>query len=133
MSSYTDLKPPLVAHFVWHPNDHDRVYPLIEKFRKYLTRDIKKPFSRELNIPTFLYMSSDIRGVPSSIPGGSGLHNVVFLFVSHNMVSQDKKWKSYIDSIHKSVLLVLHKSLMNLGLLQLDKLMVLIESLLQSL
>jgi hypothetical protein len=106
MSSYTDLKPPLVAHFVWHPNDHDRVYPLIEKFRKYLTRDIKKPFSRELNIPTFLYMSSDIRGVPSSIPWGSGLHNVVFLFVSHNMVSQDKKWKSYIDSIHKSLTII---------------------------
>lgn len=106
MSNYTDLKPPLVAHFVWHPNDHNKAYPLIEKFRRYLTRDIDRPFSRELNIPTFLYMSSDVRGVPSSIPGELGVHNVVFLFVGHDMVSQDKKWKSYIDSIHKSFTII---------------------------
>lgn len=54
----------------------------------------------------FFYISSDVRGVPSSIPEELGVYNVVFLFVSHNMVSQDKKWKNYIDSIHKSLTII---------------------------
>lgn len=106
MFNYTDLKPPLVAHFVWHPNDHDKAYPLIKKFRRYLTRDIDRPFSRELNIPTFLYMSSDVQDFPSSIPRELGAHNVVFLFVGHDMVSQSRKWTSYIGSIHKSLTII---------------------------
>lgn len=47
------ITPPLAVHFIWHPNDNENIYSTMIEFRRYLTRDIDRPFSRELNIPTF--------------------------------------------------------------------------------
>lgn len=91
------ITPPLAAHFVWHPNDSEAIYPLIQIFRRYLTRDIDRPFSRELNIPTFLYSSRQPSEPPADTPKNLAKSNVVFLFLStHTLINE--KWKGYIDS-----------------------------------
>lgn len=64
----TQITPPLAVHFIWHPDDKGNIYSTMMEFRRYLTRDIDRPFSRELNIPTFLYSSRKPKIPPSSIP-----------------------------------------------------------------
>ncbi|MFU2090178.1 TIR domain-containing protein [Avibacterium avium] len=90
--------PPLAVHFVWHLNDENTIFSIIRKFREYLTRDIDKPFSRELNIPTFLYSSCQDNQPPAHTPEKLAQSNVIFLFLStHTLVNED--WKTYVDSI----------------------------------
>ena len=45
------ITPPLAVHFVWHHADNESFKKYCQPFRKFLTRDIERPFSRELNIP----------------------------------------------------------------------------------
>ncbi len=91
------ITPPLAIHFIWHPRDTD-IIPVIKKFRQYLTRDIDKPFSREINIPTFLYSSLIDKRPPASYPNKLALRDIIFLFTSKNtlMISE---WKQYIENI----------------------------------
>ncbi|QPB41912.1 TIR domain-containing protein [Rodentibacter haemolyticus] len=91
------ITPPLAAHFVWHPNDSEAINPIIQKFRRYLTRDIDRPFSRELNIPTFLYSSRQPSEPPANAPKNLAKSNVVFLFLSTQTLINEK-WKEYVDS-----------------------------------
>lgn len=90
------IVPPLAVHFVWHPNDN--INTTIMDFRRYLTRDIDRPFSRELNIPTFLYSSQKRSHPPSNSPKKLAKKDVIFLFLSANtlMISS---WKEYINSL----------------------------------
>lgn len=90
------IVPPLAVHFVWHPNDN--INTTIMDFRRYLTRDIDRPFSRELNIPTFLYSSQKRLHPPSNSPKKLAKKDVIFLFLSANtlMISS---WKEYINSL----------------------------------
>ena len=98
------IKPPLAVHFVWHPNDHDQHYPNIRKFREYLTRDIDRPFSRELNIPTFLYSSRNHQIVPKNLQQ-LAQKDLVFLFLSrHTLIN--KEWDDYINSISTDFLII---------------------------
>ena len=98
------IKPPLAVHFVWHPNDHDQHYPNISKFRQYLTRDIDRPFSRELNIPTFLYSSRNHQIAPQKLQT-LAQKNLVFLFLSrHTLIN--KEWNNYIGSISTDFLII---------------------------
>ncbi|MCJ8161998.1 TIR domain-containing protein [Acinetobacter zhairhuonensis] len=90
-------RPPLAINFVWHPDDHSTHFQNITKFRQYLTRDIDRPFSRELNIPTFLYSSRNIRIVPNQIKKWAK-KNIVFLFLSENTLI-NSNWNEYIENI----------------------------------
>lgn len=58
--------PPLAVHLIWgsknyayysegHEDYLDKISKFVLEFRKYLTRDPEKQFSRTLDIPTFLY------------------------------------------------------------------------------
>ena len=90
------IVPPLAVHFVWHPNDN--INTTIMDFRRYLTRDIDRPFSRELNIPTFLYSSQKLLQPPSNLPKKLAKKNVIFLFLSANTL-MIPSWKEYINSL----------------------------------
>lgn len=59
------FKPPIAVHFIWHPSDNEAVEPIIDAASKYLSRDINRPFSRNLNIPIFFYSSSSPNVVPN--------------------------------------------------------------------
>ncbi len=98
------IKPPLAIHFVWHPNDHNQYYPNISKFRQYLTRDIDRPFSRELNIPTFLYSSRNHQIVPRELQK-IAQKDLVFLFLSrHTLIN--KEWVNYINDISSDFIII---------------------------
>ena len=90
------IVPPLAVHFVWHPNDN--INTTIMDFRRYLTRDIDRPFSRELNIPTFLYSSQKRSHSPSNFPKKLAKKDVIFLFLSANTL-MIPSWKEYINSL----------------------------------
>ena len=90
------IVPPLAVHFVWHPNDN--INTIIMDFRRYLTRDIDRPFSRELNIPTFLYSSQKRSHPPSNSPKKLAKKDVIFLFLSANTL-MIPSWKEYINSL----------------------------------
>ncbi|WP_373700751.1 TIR domain-containing protein [Neisseria dentiae] len=90
--------PPLAAHFIWHPDDEDAIFPVICAFRRYLTRDIERPFSRELNIPTFLYSTRQPLLAPITPPAKLAQRDVVFLFLSTNTL-MNEAWKNYIDNL----------------------------------
>ena len=93
--------PPLAAHFVWHPNDQNKYSVLILEFRRYLTRDIDRPFSRELNIPTFFYSSSSEEEPPLNYPIKLAQRNVIFICLSRNTLI-NTKWTEYISSLETS-------------------------------
>lgn len=91
------IKPPLAVHFIWHPDDDEDIRSLIMDFRRYLTRDIDRPFSRELNIPTFLYSSRNPKATPSK-PEKLAERDVIFLFVSCNTL-MNSSWNNYINNL----------------------------------
>lgn len=99
-----NIKPPLAIHFVWHPDDHEKHYSNISKFREYLTRDIDRPFSRELNIPTFMYSSSNSQALPRPLKI-LAQNDLVFLFLSENTLIDDK-WAKYISHIEEAFHLI---------------------------
>ena len=92
------ITPPLAVHFIWHPNDNENIYSTMIEFRRYLTRDIDRPFSRELNIPTFLYSSRKPKTPPSSIPQKLATKDVIFLFISSNTL-MNPDWEDYQSKI----------------------------------
>ncbi|MDO7442668.1 TIR domain-containing protein [Acinetobacter baumannii] len=89
--------PPLAISFVWHPDDHAVHFKNISKFRQYLTRDIDRPFSRELNIPTFLYSSRNTDIIPNPLKKWA-TKNLVFLFLSKNTLISEN-WNTYFENI----------------------------------
>lgn len=94
----TLYKPPLAVHIIWHPSDSDIVDPILEAASKYLSRDIARPFSRNLNIPIFLYSSNSPTIVPVDFPEALAARNVIFVFTSINTRGHDS-WNDYIRSL----------------------------------
>lgn len=94
------VNPPIAIHFIWHPFDHEEHYQIIDKVRQYLTRDIDRPFSRELNIPTFLYSSRTDKKKPKSLKKLAE-NDLVFLFLSENTLI-NCSWNDYINEIPSS-------------------------------
>lgn len=98
------IKPPLAIHFIWHSDDHIRHYSNISAFRKYLTRDIDRPFSRELNIPTFLYSSRNSKTPPKNVEK-LAKKDLIFLFLSENTLICDV-WNEYINNINTGISII---------------------------
>ena len=118
-NSYKKFIPPLAVHLVWASEDFryhykpdceklDIVSRMILKFRKYLTQDNEKPFSGELNVPTFLYCSNNPKNPPDISLKEGAEYNVVFIFtdwrmIECNMVSKDGengiKWNNYVKNM----------------------------------
>lgn len=91
-------QPPLAVHFIWHPSDCILVDPILEAVSTHLTRNIDRPFSRNLNIPLFLYSSDSPNIVPSDFPQAIAQRNVLFVFTSVNTRGNDS-WNEYISSL----------------------------------
>lgn len=89
---------PLVIHFIWHPDDAQSITPLLHSVKKMLARDADRPFSRELNIPTFFWnkINKDIFTKGSHYVGSKTIY---FLFVSTNTKGDDE-WKSFYEGLH---------------------------------
>lgn len=128
-NSYKKFIPPLAVHLVWASEDFryhykpdceklDIVSRMILKFRKYLTQDNEKPFSRELNVPTFLYCSNNPKNPPDISLKEGAEYNVVFIFtdwrmIECNMVSKDGengiKWNNYVKNMPSMFPNILHE------------------------
>ncbi|EPF5869368.1 TIR domain-containing protein [Morganella morganii] len=98
------IKPPLAVHFIWHSDDYQKHYSNISEFRRYLTRDIDRPFSRELNVPTFMYSSRSSKTLPKQLKR-LATKDLVFLFLSENTLIDDV-WGTYINNIGKEFYLI---------------------------
>lgn len=94
----TSCKPPLAVHIIWHPSDSDMVDPILDATSRYLSRDIARPFSRNLNIPIFFYSSNSPAIVPGDFPQARASRNVIFVFTSVNTRGHDS-WNDYIRSL----------------------------------
>lgn len=90
---------PLAIYFVWHPDDSEIIKPLVDYILKYFQRDIKKPFSRNINLPVFFRTSSNQK-IPKEVES-LAQKQIIFCFSSINVTS-DEKWKEYYDTFHKS-------------------------------
>ncbi|MGA3118654.1 MAG: hypothetical protein ABSF90_30050 [Syntrophobacteraceae bacterium] len=91
-------KPPLAVHIIWHPSDNVTAGPILEAASKHLSRDISRPFSRNLNIPIFFYSSNSPVIVPGAFPKELAARNVMFVFTSVNTRGHDS-WNDYIQSL----------------------------------
>lgn len=94
----SQYKPPIAVHFVWHPSDNDVVDPILEAVSKSLSRDINRPFSRNLNIPLFFYSSNSPTVVPNDFPQELAARNVLFVFTSVNTAGRPT-WNDYINNL----------------------------------
>jgi len=94
----SQFKPPLAAHFIWHPSDNEAVEPIIDAASKYLSRDINRHFSRNLNIPIFFYSTNSPNDVPNDFPQELAARNVLFVFTSVNTRGR-ATWNDYINSL----------------------------------
>lgn len=94
----TPYKTPIAVHIIWHPSDCDTVDPILEAASKYLSRDIARPFSRNLNIPIFFYSSNSPAIVPGDFPEALAARNVIFVFTSVNTRGHNS-WNDYIRSL----------------------------------
>lgn len=102
----TTFVPPLAVHLIWGSKDYayyseghedylDKISKFVLEFRKYLTRDPDKQFSRTLDIPTFLYCNDNPKKLPKLKKVAK--KDIVFFFVTPDMVR--KEWDNYIDEI----------------------------------
>ncbi|WP_426976848.1 TIR domain-containing protein [Acinetobacter johnsonii] len=89
------ITPPLAAYFIWHESDQKAFDEVCGDFRSYLTRDIDRPFSRELNIPTFFYSGCDH---PPKQPNYLAQNNVIFICLSRNTLG-NALWRSFLNNI----------------------------------
>lgn len=101
MTISTQNLPPLAVHFVWHPSDNENIFDVISEFRRYITRDTDRPFSREINIPTFLYSSRNPSNPPKNTPPKLADKNVVFVFTSGQTLTEPS-WVDYFNRLDVS-------------------------------
>ncbi len=95
--------PPLAVHLIWGSKDYayysegyedylDKMSKFVLEFRKYLTRDPDKQFSRTLDIPTFLYCNDKPEHLPKLKKVAE--KDIVFFFVTPEMIC--KEWNEYL-------------------------------------
>lgn len=85
---------PLSIHFVWHLSNNDELFESIEHCANSINRDLDKPYSRTIKIPTF-FNTATIDAVPNDIIELSE-KTIIFVFISKNIVA-DNKWHPFID------------------------------------
>lgn len=88
---------PLVLHFIWHPDDAEKITPLLQSIKKMLARDTDRPFSRELNIPVFFWNTIE-KDVFLNLSPYSGKKVLIFPFISINTNGNDE-WKAFYKSL----------------------------------
>lgn len=89
----------LVIHFVCHKDDLSKASPLVDGLYSIFSRNPNFPFSRELNIPIFVWQNA---GFAEKILAGDrcGAKTVVFVFTSGRSCIDDA-WTRGLNRINK--------------------------------
>lgn len=92
-------KQPLSVVFVWNLADNKVVKPILEHCSNLLSRDIRNPFSRSINLPIFYYTTLE-KGVPESFDHLNSDKIIIFAFISKEVIIQSE-WTNYIHNLNK--------------------------------
>lgn len=94
----TKFTQPLSILFIWHPCDEQIVKPQFDHCYSLMSRDVKKPFSRSMNLPLFYCINSS--NIQKSLSFQSE-KIIVFIFLSKEIVA-DEKWINSLKDIPNS-------------------------------
>lgn len=90
---------PLSVVFIWNPADNKIVKPILQYCSKLLSRDVKNPFSRSINLPIFYYTTLK-KGVPEAFDYVESEKIIIFPFISMNVIIEED-WVRYIHNLSK--------------------------------
>lgn len=96
--SMTPQRPPIAVHIVWHMDDAGAAKPIIDELSVRLSRDVEKPFSRNLNLPIFLYTNLPGQELTIKEPIRQASQDIVLFFSSVNTCGE-QCWRDYATSI----------------------------------
>lgn len=88
---------PLSVSLIWNKDDYEYIEIYVEHITKMLTRDLSKPFSRNINLPIFYYSNLEKNKIPP-FPNTMAEKNIIYIFIGTNsVVSND--WEQYVDKL----------------------------------
>lgn len=90
---------PLVVHILYHPDNATEALPYVNDIIGAITRDVKYPFSRGLDVPVFVWDDASERMFAEH---RMGERNVVFAITSYRTQGDDK-WRAFIEAQHEKV------------------------------
>lgn len=93
-------KLPLQVVFIWHPEDDGTARPLAEYCFSLLSRDVREPFSRAMNLPVYLFCPVD--GKLPQIATFETERTLVVPLISFHVASDDA-WRKYYDKMMHTI------------------------------
>ena len=90
------MKFPISVHFVWHPSEKELPLEIMDGVQNVLFKKNTSDFSGCNEIPFFLYSSSEISELPTSLELQWSEKNIVFFFSGSKLVVDDK-WLDYLQ------------------------------------
>lgn len=87
---------PLSIQFIWHPEDKETVFPIVEYCKQKLSRNPDNSFLHSLDFPIFCYTSNN-DDVPSEI-NTMAEKTLVFAFVRSSIAASDE-WTEYLSNV----------------------------------
>lgn len=90
---------PLSIQFIWHPEDKETVFPIVEYCKQKLSRNPDNSFLHSLDFPIFCYTSKNENDVPSEI-NTMAEKTLVFAFVGSSITASDE-WTEYLSEVEK--------------------------------
>lgn len=87
---------PLSIKFIWHPEDKETVFPIVEYCKQKLSRNPDNSFLHSLDFPIFCYTSNN-DDVPSEI-NTMAEKTLVFAFVGSSIAASDE-WTEYLSNV----------------------------------
>ena len=94
---------PLQIVFLWHPDDGEKVSPIIEYVRKMFSPDLAYPFSHSIHLPIRFCTSLNAH-IPAFCPEiEHAQQTLIFAFIGDSIIasetdSDDKNWYNFIKS-----------------------------------
>lgn len=89
---------PLSVVLIWNENDQKSARKYIKYVTKMLTYDVRRPFSRTINLPIFYYSNFEDNKVPP-LPKLKSKKILIYVFIGMDSVSSDE-WVDYIENLY---------------------------------
>lgn len=89
---------PLSIQFIWHPEDKETVFPIVEYCKQKLSRNPDNSFLHSLDFPIFCYTSKN-DDLPPEI-NTMAEKTLVFAFVGSSIIASDE-WTEYLSEVEK--------------------------------
>lgn len=89
---------PLSIALVWNGEDKDYVKNYIDYITQMLLFDVKKPFSRTINLPIFYYSNFNGDKVPPKIALNSE-KVIIYVFIGTNSAASEQ-WCDYVEELY---------------------------------